>query len=282
MKLTGATHLLAVLLIATNPQGLVAQEQSRSRILFENADFKIYSVRDPEVLPLISKPANFGVLLLREEAAAFVHNDSFLYFSGSSGQRSLLGYGTPGGAASFIDKTGFRNAGTDLIWVVPKMDAEITEPVFKKDLPDSFTKSVREDLSSIGSLADRAAVGQQPYEKELARARAAINDLSFKSRWFSLHSGTSAPPSLVCVTVRTVREGQELDHWTVWYVLLGWEGDKDHTTAFDKQSSPTNPQCIPPGNYKMWATQGKKIGSAKQVPVGDNPDKNKELDLEVP
>jgi hypothetical protein len=281
MKLTRATHLLAALLITMSHQGLMAQEQSRSRVLFENADFKIYSVRDPQLLPSISEPATFGVFFLREEAATFVRNDSVLYFSGLSGRRSVMGYGTPVGAVSFIDKARFLNAGAELIWVVPTFAIEITEPVFRKDLPDAFTKSVLGDLLSIGSLADRAAAGQQPTEKELARARAAINDLSFKSRWFLFYNNSSAAPSLVCVKVRTLREGQEKNHWTVKYVLLGWEGDKDHTFEFDKQSSPTI-QCIPPGNYKMWPTQKNKVGVAKQVPVGDNPSKSKELDLEVP
>jgi hypothetical protein len=82
--------------------------------------------------------------------------------------------------------------------------------------------------------------------------------------------------------VRTFKEGKEKKYWTVWYVLLGWEGDRDHTIAFDKQSSPTNSQCIPPGNYRIWASRGGKVGIAKPVPVGDNPSKSKDVDLEIP
>jgi hypothetical protein len=280
MKLTRATHLLAGLLVAISHHALMAQDKSLSRVLFENADFKVFAVRDPEVLPLISEPARFGVFLLRDQYAPLLRG-THLSFLGSSGQRSLLVYGTPAGVIPFIDKASFLSAGADLVWVVPKFEAEITEPVFRKNLPDSFTSLVRDDVFSIGALADRAAVGKQPSEQELARARAAINDLSFKSRWFSFYSDPESAPQQVYVKVRTLKQGQEIQDWTVWCVPLGWEDDKAHAKEFDKHSSPTY-KWMSPGEYKMWASRGGKIGVVKQVAVGDSPGTTKELDLEVP
>jgi hypothetical protein len=145
-KLLSLSVLLVTELLVAVSQGLMAQDRGLSRVLFENADFKIYSVTDPEVLPSISEPAAFGVLLLRDRDAAFLRNTSGLSFSGSSGQQSVLVYGTPAGVLPFIDKARFLKAGANLIWVVPKLNAEITEPVFRKNLPDSFTTSVRDDL----------------------------------------------------------------------------------------------------------------------------------------
>lgn len=281
MKLTRATHLLAGLLVVMSHQVLMAQDRNLSRLLFENPDFKVFSVQNPEVLPAISEPATFGVFRLRGRDAVFLRNTEGLSFTGASGQRSILVYGTPAGVLPFIDNARFLSAGGHMIWVVPKFAAEITEPVFRQGLPATFTKLVRDDLFAIGALADRVAGEQQPTEKELARARAAIDDLSFKSRWFSFYGDSASAPQQIYVKVRTLKEGQEIKDWKVWYVPLGWEGDKDHTIEFDKHSSPTS-QWMNPGAYKIWASRGGKVGVVKQVAVGDTRGTNKEIDLEVP
>ena len=281
MKLTRGTHLLALLLIAISHQALMAQDRSLSRVVFENADFKIFAVSDPQVLPSISEPATFGVFLLRDRYAPVLRGTSPVAFLGSSGQPSLLVYGTPAGVLPFIDQASFYSARADLVWVIPKFEANITEPVFRQNLPDSFTKLVREDIYSIGALADQVTVFKQPNEKELARARAAFDDLSFKSRWFSFYDNAASAPQQIHVKVRTLKEGQEVQGWTVWYVPLGWEDDKAHTAEFDKPSSPTY-QWMNPGRYKIWARRKGTIGVVKQVAVGDSRGTSKELDLEIP
>jgi hypothetical protein len=281
MRPSRVTYFLAGLLLMGH-QGLLAQDRSSSHLLFENEDFKVYSVKNPEDLPSISQAATFGVMLVRERYQQVLLDPSGMRF-GPSGRQSIINFGTPEGVVPLLDKQRFLSARADVTWVVPKFKALITEPVFRKDLPAAFTESVRIDLFAIAFVADSAATGGQPTKKQLALSRAAFDDLIFKSRWFSFFNDSSSAPTNVCVTARTLKEGQEIKYWTIWYVPLGWEGDKDHTLAFDKQSSPTiPPQCIPPGNYKMWATQKNKESVRKVVPVGDNPSPTKEVDLEVP
>ncbi len=245
--------LLTITIASPSPQVRTASYKP----LFENHDFKVFAVRNPESLPSISDESNFGVLVFRDNSTT---------------------WDTPG------EKHPWRNQPP--VWIALRPDAEITEHLFKKNLPEDFKDSVRDDLFSIGFLADRAGSGVKPTEKEQARASAALNDLTFKSKWFSLFNGSAeTPPPLIKVKVHTIKSGAEVQKWTVWYVLDGWEDDQDHTYTFDNQSSPTEQEIVP-GKYKMWASRGKKPGKkkgpVKTVPVGDTPSLTKELQLETP
>ncbi len=273
---------VSLLLTIANENPLPQLRSDSYKPVFENADFKIFSVKSPDTLPSISGESNFGVLVLRGDSTTWERRGKkcLFCFTGPTGRRDLLVFGTPAGVVPLAKK--HSGANEPSVWVAVRPDAEITEQLFKKNQPEEFTDSVREDLFSIGFLADKAGAGVRPSEKEQRHARAALNDLSFKSQWFPLFKGSAEyPRPLIKVKVHTVRSGVEINKWNVWYVLDGWEDDKDHTYAFDNQSSPTEQEIVP-GRYKMWASRGKKQGPTKTVPVGDTPSLTKELQLEIP
>ncbi len=274
--------LLTITIASPSPQVRTASYKP----LFENHDFKVFAVRNPESLPSISDESNFGVLVFRDNSTTWdtPGEKCPFCFTGPTGRRNLLVFGNPTGVVPLAEKHPWRNQPP--VWIALRPDAEITEHLFKKNLPEDFKDSVRDDLFSIGFLADRAGSGVKPTEKEQARASAALNDLTFKSKWFSLFNGSAeTPPPLIKVKVHTIKSGAEVQKWTVWYVLDGWEDDQDHTYTFDNQSSPTEQEIVP-GKYKMWASRGKKPGKkkgpVKTVPVGDTPSLTKELQLETP
>jgi len=274
--------LLFLLLVATVAEPFPQARTDDYKPLFQNRDFKVYAVRNPDALPSISDWSNFGVLVLKGDSTSWTEKPCSLCFSGPTGARYSLAYGTPGGVVTFAEK----HSGSQVppIWIAVRPDAVITEQLFNKDLPEDFSDSVHADLFAIGSIADRAAVGAPPSEKEQARASAALRDLDRKAKWFSLFKDSEkAPPPFITVKVHTVsvKSGKEKMKWTVSYVLDGWEGDKDHTYTFDHKSSPTE-QPIVPGSYRMWASRGAKHGSTKTVAVGDTPTLTKELELEIP
>lgn len=271
--------IVCLILAAANSGGGAQVQTDNYKPLFENPDFRVFSVREPDELPSVSKDSNFGVLVFRDDPMWDGGRNCPFCFTGPTGSRNELVYGTPNGVVPVAEK--HFDASRHPVWIAARSDAEITEQVFKKNLPEDFTHSVRSDLFAIGGLADRVRSGAKPSEKEQTRASAALRDLDTKSKWLSFYEGSDTPPVFIKVKVHTVRAGVEISKWTVSYVLDGWEGDKDHTYTFDNESSPTE-QPIVPGRYKMWASRGKKQGPSKVVMVGDTPSLTKELQLEIP
>lgn len=194
--------------------------------------------------------------------------------------KNFMVYGTPDGVVSFAEQHP-EVQGASAIWVATKPNAEISAQVFKNSLPEDFRDSVHQDLIAIGFLADRAGGNADPNAKEQARAKAALDDLTFKTQWIAANNLTATPTSLVKVTVHTKRSGVETKHWTVWFVRAGWEGEKNSTYAFEKESSPTVRDMVP-GPYTMWASHKNKRGERKQVLVGDDFKQTKDVDLEIP
>jgi hypothetical protein len=167
------------------------------------------------------------------------------------------------------------------MWVVLKQDVEINEQIFNQGQPDEFKDSIRDDLIAVAALGDKLGDGREPSETEQRRAKAGIRDMNIKSKYFSLYKAGEAPSPWIRVKVHTVKAGKEISKWTVWYVVDGWSGDKDHTISFDRESSPTEQKMLP-GQYQMWVSRRDKRGPPKIVLVGDIPSLTKELELEVP
>ena len=275
--------LVLSLLLAIATSG--APFQSRTVFqepVFENGDFKIFSPGRIEELPSLSGESAFGVLVVSGNPATWASGKKCPYcFSGPTGRPSLLVFGTPLGVVSEAKKYSLPTDSP--VWIEVRSNATITQELFKEDFPDAFQDSVREDLFAIGFLADATREGSKPSVKEQAHAAAGLNDLSFKGSFLSLYSKNSgeAPPVLIHVKVHTLRSGKEINRWTVYYVVQGWEDDQNHVYRFDRQSSPTE-QDIPPGPYTMWASRNRKDGPRARFVVGDTPKPMKEVDLEIP
>jgi hypothetical protein len=282
----GRVWCLSLLLLVTkaNENPLPQFGSDTYKPVFENAEFKIFSVKNREHLASFSEESNFAVLVLRGDSTTLNGGKCDFCFIGPTGTKNFLVFGTPGWVVPEAQRHSAANEPS--VWITFKTDAEIVEPVINKNQPEQFKSSVREDLFAIAALADTAGSGIKPSKEEQSHASAALDDLTLKSKWFSLFKGPAGtPPPLIKVKVHTLKSGAEVKKWTVWYVIAGWEGDLDHTYKFDFVSSPTE-QKIDPGRYKMWVSRGKnpknKKGPTETVLVGDTPDLTKELQLETP
>jgi WD40 repeat protein len=80
---------------------------------------------------------------------------------------------------------------------------------------------------------------------------------------FRIWSWTKAPNknpfAPITVTAQTIRDGEQVKDYSVWYVPKAHKGDADCYKSFLKLTSPTS-QPVPAGNYVMWVTKGKYAG----------------------
>lgn len=254
------------------------QLEKASNLIFENKDFAVVpldELRDPK---LESRPFS-GLLVFRGYSGA---NDSYAEvwkFSGAQ-RGSEYYYWADSARADRLTALSGKNHG---FLVVSKSGKRLNRKLFASDLPNAFKESIGDDIQSIADLVAGSEYGKSPGQTEQDRARAGLEDLSFKSNWISsAGSGAVTPSPFVDVTARTVgQSGAVVQHCTVWYVPLAWEDDKHHWKRFDQFSSPTS-QSIPVGQYKMWANHNGQDGTKSTVSPGDDQKPTKNIDLDVP
>jgi len=253
--------------------------QLKSTLSFENEDFAVVPLDDLRNSTLSGKPLS-GLLVVRG-------------YSGPIGATNTAGVwklsakmgGSQEGAEDYYwadsanaNRLASFTAGSRGFLVVSKAGERLNTKLFTVDWPDTFRESVGYDVQAIAGLVVGSEHGNHPGKTEQDRARAGLEDLSFKSNWIS--SSVASP--LVAVTARTVgRSGTVVQHCTVWYVPLAWADDKQHWKRFDQFSSPTS-QSIPVGQYKIWANHNGQDGAKSQVDPGDDHKTTKNIDLDVP
>jgi hypothetical protein len=266
--------ILSTVLFGKQP----AQVENASHIVFENEDFAVVPLGDLGDSRLENRSFS-GLLVFRGSSGPIESTTEVWKFTGPQrGSESY--YWADSAKADRLTAFSGRSHG---FLVVSKSGERLDRKLFAADLPNVFKESVGYDIQSIADLVAESEHGMPPGETEQDRARAALQDLSFKSNWIS-SSGTSAvtPSPLVDVTARTVgRSGAVVQHCTVWFVPLAWEDDKHHWKRFDQFSSPTS-QSIPVGQYKMWANHNGQDGTKSTVNPGDDHKPTKSIDLDVP
>lgn len=253
-------------------------EQTKRQILFENQDFAVIPLsrlrgqRFEDRLfsgLIVSRGHSEASTLPREvwEVSSPRLGSERYYWAESARRNQLTAVGP--------SESGFL--------IVPKTTKPLSRKIFASDLPDVFRQSVGLDIQSIASLVAESESGKRPGQIQQDRARAGLEDLSFKSDWFSSNGANSARLSpLVDVVARTLgRTGVVVQHCTVWYVALAWADDKSHWMRFNQFSSPTS-QSIPVGLYEMWANHDGRDGTKSKVGVGDDLEPRKHVDLDAP
>src|SRR5260370_42509885 len=144
--------LVSLILITANSARSPQVRTNDHKPIFENRDFKVFPVKEPDELLSISDESNFGVLVFRGGATTWEAGRKCPFcFTGPTGSRNLLVYGTTGGVVPIAEK--HFGANKRPVWVAVRPDAEITEKLFKENLPEDFRDSVRDDLFAIGYLA---------------------------------------------------------------------------------------------------------------------------------
>ncbi|MGB7283342.1 MAG: hypothetical protein WBE13_13850 [Candidatus Acidiferrum sp.] len=254
-----------------------AQFEKASHIVFENEDFAVLPLGDLHD-PHLENRSFSGLLVFRGHSGPVESTTDVWKFSGPQWGSRRYYWADSAKADRLTAFTGGENA----FLVVSKSRERLNRKLFAPDLPDAFEESVGYDIQSIADLVAVSEYGKSPSKTEQNRARAGLEDLSFKSNWFSSSGGGVASPSpLVGVTARTIgRSGTVVQHCTVWYVPLAWEDDKQHWKRFDQFSSPTS-QSIPVGQYKMWANHNGQDGTKSTVNPGDDYKPTKNIDLDV-
>lgn len=269
-----------VLLLVVASASIFGQKSDQSsQPILTTPKYNIYSLNDPTITPLAGSPGTFGVLLINAKPNDWDLQGCSACYQGSTGHKWLVSYGGSDTVVDFAREHEVEDKGS--VWVATKPKTVIDLEIFKKGKPAEFEKSVNDDIQALAFAGDVAGTGQTPGEKQQKYAQAAVDDLSYKSRWYSMFKDSPVkPPPLIKVIVHTLKSGKEISKWTVSYVIAGWEGDQAHTRTFDNESSPTA-QDIPPGRYVMWASQGSKTGPPRTVYVGDTPSLTREIQLEV-
>jgi hypothetical protein len=254
------------------------QVEKASHSIFENKDFAVVplgDLRDPQ----LETRSFSGLLVFRGYSGAIDSTAEVWKFSGPHRGSENYFWADSAKAGRLTAMSG----GNHGFLVVSKSGERLNRKLFAADLPDAFKEFVGYDIQSIADLVAGSEYGKPPGQAEQDRARAGLEDLSFKSNWISSRGpGAVTQSPLIDVTARTVgRSGAVVQHCTVWYVPLAWEDDKHRWKRFDQFSSPTS-QSIPVGQYKMWANHNGQDGTKSAVNPGDDRKPTKNIDLDVP
>ena len=106
-----------------------------------------------------------------------------------------------------------------------------------------------------------------------------VEDSRIKREYFA--KGGKGDVAVIAHT-KDPKTGKEKGGYQVWYIPYALDGDPDLENKFDQDSSPTPPQSMSPGRYKMWTQLKDKPGKKVPVIVGLDGKAEKNVDLPIP
>jgi hypothetical protein len=152
----------------------------------------------------------------------------------------------------------------------------------RPSIPADYTASLTPYVETIRRFAaeSKHIEGRKAIDPELRAALMDLDDeLRIKVRYAKAMRGSYF--SDITVVVNTLRSGNGISGYEIWYVPKAWKDSEDHYRRFDSLSTPSA-KGLSPGNYFFWAKKSTTRSEPTIFSIGHDGFSKRQIEIEVP